>query len=111
MENEGFRTEFHATEPGLPIINTPAEANHVLRVAEQFYGKENAGRGPLPFKASEDFGYFCKDRPGAFFFLASGKTGNEDPMLHCNNFDFNEDLIDSTGRFWLALVRDRFELA
>lgn len=110
VEKEGFRTEFNATEPGLPIVNTSPEAEHVLRVAETFYGKDNVGQGPLPFRASEDFGYFCKEKPGAFFFLSSARVENG-PMLHSNNFDFNEDLIDSTGRFWLALARDRLEVS
>jgi metal-dependent amidase/aminoacylase/carboxypeptidase family protein len=81
-----------------------------LRLAEEFYGKDNAGQGVLPVRASEDFGYFCRERPGAFFFLSSGKT-EKSPMVHSNNYDFNDGLIDSTGRFWLTLVRDRFELS
>lgn len=110
MEKDGFRVEFNATEPRLPVTNTPAEAGHVLRVAQGFYGTENAGKGILPVLASEDFGHFTQSKPGAFFFLSSAKE-DVSPMLHSNNFDFNDDLIESTGRFWLSLVRDRFELA
>jgi hypothetical protein len=31
-------------------------------------------------------------------------------MLHSNNFNFNDTLIDKAGEFWLALVKDRLEL-
>jgi len=110
VEKEGFRTEFYASDSWLPVINPLNEANHVIRVAEQFYGKDKVGVGLLPVRSSEDFSYFCTQKPGAFFFLTSGKT-EDSPMIHSNNFDFNDDLIEPTGKFWLALVRDRFELA
>lgn len=65
----------------------------------------------MPVKASEDFGHFCKARPGAFFFLSSAKTDEKYPMLHSNNYDFNEDLIEKAGEFYMALLVDRFELS
>jgi hypothetical protein len=40
--------------------------------------------------------------------LTSGKTANN-PMLHSNNFDFNDDLIDPAGKFWLQLALDRIK--
>jgi hippurate hydrolase len=63
----------------------------------------------MPVKASEDFSFFTNERPGAFFFVSSGKS-DVSPMLHTNCFDFNDDLIDFTSKFWLNLAKDRLEL-
>lgn len=33
------------------------------------FGKEKVGKGKLPLKASDDFAYFLKEKPGAYFAL------------------------------------------
>lgn len=63
------------------MSNSKAEAHHVERVAKQFFGEENVGPGCMPVKASEDFAYYLLNKPGAFFFLGSGKKEN-DTMIH-----------------------------
>ena len=60
----------------------------------------------MPFFASEDFSYYLLERPGAFFFLGSGKVDN-DTMLHNPRFNFNDNLIESASKFWLKVVEDR----
>jgi len=47
------------------------EAEHVVRVAKAFLGENRAGPGELPFRASEDFGFYTQAKPGAFFFLCT----------------------------------------
>lgn len=54
-------------------VNTEVEAGHVLRVGERVFGKGKVGKGLLPFKASEDFAFYTKYKPGAFFFLSSAR--------------------------------------
>lgn len=60
----------------------------------------------MPVFASEDFAFYLKEKPGAFFFLGSAHKEN-DLFLHSPNFNFNEKLIDLGGRFWLKLALDR----
>ena len=40
----------------------------MLRIAKGYLGEEKVGQGTLPFRASEDFGYYTQVKPGAFFF-------------------------------------------
>ncbi len=71
LEKEGFTHDF-TYRTNAPInSNTEAEAEHVLRVGKEVFGEDKVGHGKLPFKASEDFAFFTKEKPGAFFFLST----------------------------------------
>ena len=78
-----------------------------MRVAEKVFGKEKVGKGKLPFKASEDFAFFTKERPGAFFFLSTAQDEPNPPMLHNSNFNFNDKLIPKAAEYWYKLAFDR----
>ncbi len=47
-----------------------------MRVGKKLFGEENVGKGKLPFRATENFSYFTKIKPGAFFFLSSARSDN-----------------------------------
>ncbi|EGR30960.1 hypothetical protein IMG5_120230 [Ichthyophthirius multifiliis] len=52
-----------------PILsNTEKEANDIERIAKEYFGEQNVGFGCMPVKASEDFGFYVQNKPGAFFF-------------------------------------------
>jgi metal-dependent amidase/aminoacylase/carboxypeptidase family protein len=53
--------------------NSELEAEHILRLGKKFFGADNACQGIAPVYASEDFGEYTLVKPGAFFFLSSGK--------------------------------------
>lgn len=66
---------YHLNVSSHPMTsNTKAEAEHVLRVARDYIGAERVGSGTLPFRASEDFGFFTMERPGAYFFFCTKKA-------------------------------------
>jgi metal-dependent amidase/aminoacylase/carboxypeptidase family protein len=56
--------------------NTKKEAENVLRVAREHLGEDKVGQGTLPFRASEDFGYYTMVKPGAFFFFCTKREEN-----------------------------------
>ena len=59
----------------------------------------------MPFRASEDFGWFLKQVPGAMLFIGTGETA--DP-LHTVHYDFPDDLIAVGVRtFWALVESDR----
>ena len=86
--------------------NTKEEAEHVLRVAKKYLGEDRAGVGELPFRASEDFGFYTQLRPGAFFFFCT-KVAENEPMLHNAKFNFKDEIIESAAGFWSQLAEDR----
>ncbi len=46
----------------------------MLKVGEKVFGKDKVGKGDIPIKASEDFAYYTQVKPGAYFFLTTGKS-------------------------------------
>lgn len=48
---------------------------------------------------AEDFGWMLKHKPGAYILLGAGDT----PMLHHNQYDFNDDLITIGAEYWVHL--------
>jgi metal-dependent amidase/aminoacylase/carboxypeptidase family protein len=61
--------------------------------------------GPLPERASEDFGRFGAQTgtKGAMVFLGAGLAH---PALHNPDYDFPDDLIPIGTRLFARLVRD-----
>lgn len=53
------------------------------------------------FRASEDFGYYTKEVPGAIFYLGSGDA----PPLHTTAFDFPDELIKPAVDLFLQLLK------
>lgn len=54
-------------------VNTPIEASHVKRIATETLGDEFFSTEGVPMTASEDFSFFTEEKPGAFFFIGTGK--------------------------------------
>ena len=51
-----------------------------------------------PIRASEDFGYYLKQCPGAMFYIGNGETY---PELHTSEYDFNDAVLETAvGMFW-----------
>ncbi|MCC6095404.1 MAG: hypothetical protein LIV24_10365, partial [Eubacterium sp.] len=42
------------------------------------------------WRASEDFGWYLKQRPGAIFYIGNGETY---PALHTTGYDFNDQIL------------------
>ena len=80
---------------GYPAINNhPVETQKVIETARLFLGEENVLTDRPPMVGSEDFSFFLKEKPGAFFFLGSGDHSNGiNNPLHSNPFIVNEDCI------------------
>jgi hippurate hydrolase len=77
-------------------INHVAEAD--LAAAAADLGGLSVRRDLLPSMASEDFGAFLEQRPGAFVWIGNGPSdgGRE---LHNPNFDFNDAILPAAARF------------
>jgi amidohydrolase len=69
------------------VENAPEAVAHLARALD---GEGLAHmRGDLPFRASEDFGIFGKERPAAMFFLGAGERH---PSLHNPDYDYPDEL-------------------
>ena len=93
-----------------PIINTEKESQFVKEVAEQVYGKENVTEEGLPIMASEDFSFFTRFIPGAFFFPTTGRKDTDNPYLHEPTYNFDDDAIEKASELFAKLTLHRFDV-
>lgn len=90
---------------GYPVVmNDAACAEAVVRVAEKLARVSDAG---LPMAGGEDFAYFARSIPGAYFFLGARRPNETTPVCHHPDFDFDDDLIPLGVRMFVGLVEDR----
>jgi amidohydrolase len=88
---------------GVPgVANTAAEADLAVSAAE------SAGivthRDLLPSMASEDFGAYLMQRPGAFAWIGNGPSdgGRE---LHNPHYDYNDAILPAASRFLASAAK------
>jgi len=87
-----------------PLLNHPAMADLVLEVARETLGTEQAGLID-PVMGGEDFTYYLRQIPGAFFFYGAG-DGMPHPHHH-PGFDLDEKALPGAACL-LANVAWRF---
>ena len=71
----GCEAEVDLEELYPPTVNHAKEADHIKRLAIQWFGEDHFSTDELPLTPSEDFSYFLEKRPGAFFMLGSEIPG------------------------------------
>jgi hippurate hydrolase len=81
-------------------INSPAEAEIAARGVLDIGAV--ARRDLPPTMASEDFGWYLAERPGAFAWIGNGAGGE----LHTPGYDFNDEILPVASG-WLAATARR----
>ncbi len=93
---------------GYPVtVNHPRCAEAVARVAATTLGPERVSEADLPCAGGEDFAYFAEHVPAAYFFVGSKRPGEDTPVCHHPDFDFDDRLLPTGMTLFLGLVRDR----
>ncbi|MEM0156093.1 MAG: amidohydrolase [Thermoplasmataceae archaeon] len=89
----GATYEFNYLEGYPVVVNDPVIDSTVEEVAKTVVGAKNVFH-PDPIMGSEDFSYYLKEVPGAFFFLGVGnqKKGIVSPN-HSPTFKIDEDAM------------------
>ncbi len=97
-----FEKPFQLNVQSLDVF--PATINH--QKAVYFLRKAIANKGynanelPAPIRWSEDFGYFTRRWPGAYFGLGIGSAN----ALHTPLYDFNDDVLEVGHNIYLGLI-------
>jgi len=94
-------------EEGYPVLlNDPMCAAAVQRVAEGVFGPDNVGDDMLPIAGGEDFAYYGREIPSAYFLVGAGEPGGS-AGCHHPDFDFNDAIMPTAMAMFVGLVHDR----
>lgn len=97
-------------ERGYPVlVNDERCAGAVRRVAQRLLGPDAVSEAELPMAGGEDFSYMTQAKPGAYFFVGTGRPDGTSPGCHHPDFDFDDDAIGVGVRMFLGLVEDRLQ--
>lgn len=98
-QRDGLEVSFHNRDAYPETSNHALCASKIRRAA----GKLGLACMDLdePFRASEDYGHYLKEIPGAIFFLGAGE---ETPMLHTPDYDFPDALLQTAVSMFLAIL-------
>jgi metal-dependent amidase/aminoacylase/carboxypeptidase family protein len=95
-------------EVGYPVLlNDPGCAEVVRRVAGEVAAIERVSAEDLPMAGGEDFAYFARKCPSAFFFLSTTGDSGDPPACHHPDFDFDDRLIPTGVEVFVRIVADR----
>ncbi|WHY02612.1 amidohydrolase [Neobacillus sp. DY30] len=99
-------------EYGYPsVCNNSEEALRIKRIGEKIVGKENVSESPLQM-AMEDFAYYVREKPGAFFNVGGMNSAIEAVFPHHHpKFDVDEQSILIAGKMFISLVFDYINYA
>ena len=99
-ESAGLQMEFALSDVFPETRNCDACLDRVLSAAKAL-GLETV---PMPrlWRASEDFGHFLKECPGALFYIGAGE---DHAPLHTSAYDFPDGILPAALRLFLALAR------
>ncbi len=76
------------------LVNDPDVVDVVAAAADDVLCPGNLEWKERPSMGVEDFSFFCKERPGAFYHLGCGNAGRGiSAPLHSSTFDIDEDCL------------------
>lgn len=100
----GVEVELELIEGYPVLVNDEACATAVRDVATALVGADRVSDVDLPMAGGEDFAYMTQAVPGAYFFLGAKRPGEDTPVCHHPDFDFDDRLIPLGMRMFLGLA-------
>lgn len=85
-------------------INHPAQAQFVRYAWTNLNTMHRVCPNTFPVMASEDFGYYLKEVPGAFALIGSDETNRLTKPLHHPEYDFNDHLIPKVLQLFYTIA-------
>jgi amidohydrolase len=101
----GYKFVFNRGYPA--VINSEKEAKTVLSTMEKLFGKGSAIELKRPVMAGEDFAFYQKHFPGAFFFVGSGSKESDSLYpWHHPKYNVDDCFFEVATPLMVSLVFD-----
>lgn len=97
---QGLTVNFQVSDPFPETISDGACVQRAERAARRL------GKVPVsmtPWRASEDFGWYTRRRPGAILYLGNGTDW---PDLHTLDYDFNDAILEPAVDLFLEIYKE-----
>ncbi|MBQ9565264.1 MAG: amidohydrolase [Synergistaceae bacterium] len=98
--DSGLEAEFEVSDPFPETVSDPGCVGRVTEAAKKL--GLNVIDMPEPWRASEDFGWYTKRRPGAIFYVGNGE---DYPAVHTPGYDFNDRVLETAVDVFFELSR------
>ena len=101
---QALEVEVAATyERGYPATVSSAAETELAAAAAAVVGEDKVDRDPAPVMGAEDFAQHVQRRPGSYVFIGNG-GGDEAPMVHHPQYNFNDEALPYGASYWSKLV-------
>lgn len=90
-----------------PTVNTDAETDACIKIAQELLGVENVDTGINPSMGAEDFGAMLQQVPGCYIWMGQGEedVGSiHNQGLHTPQYDFNDAIIPAGIEYWVRVA-------
>lgn len=99
-EEEHLKVSFEEQDVFPETANDPGCTERIIQAAERvgipLYPMEK------PFRASEDFGWYQKECPGAMLYIGNGENY---PPIHTTEYDFNDRILEVAVKVFWELIK------
>ncbi|GLQ04892.1 M20 aminoacylase family protein [Sneathiella chinensis] len=83
-----------------PLVNRQDQVDIAAQAARHVAGDDRVTTDIDPIGGSEDFAFMLEEVPGAYMLIGNGPG----PFVHSDTYDFNDDILLTGVRYWMALV-------
>ena len=87
------------------LINEPICTNFAADVATELVGEDKVSRNLKPILSSEDFACMLEHKAGAYILIGNGSGEEGGCMIHNPNYDFNDEILEIGGSYWVNLAK------
>ena len=105
----GGRAECAMRPSYCALINDKDAVDRTLKLLRSVLGEEHVHIKDAPSLGVEDFSYFCRERPGAFYHIGmapSAEAAKTWPELHTSEMDIDERVLPLGAELQTRLVLD-----
>lgn len=88
------------------LVNDTAAARRAEAAIHRVLGSSGLAEGFPPLMAAEDFAFMLQKCPGAYILVGQGR-GEDSPMVHHPEYDFNDDIIGIGASLLVHVVRSQ----